>query len=212
MKSYLKVPMTGAIILEALSLLVAIVIYMSRETIVRGVAGGTISMNGARVFPAAIVVYLVMLIVYVIYLLVMSSYEGSSYKVAGLAMMVSWIVINIAAPYISSIQNWFMARKGNDVLSVISILSSKISMISTPLNIIASALVLVAIGRFSVENEYREAAPMGINPAVFGQGGYMPVQGYTQGQNFMQDQSNTQGQNFTQDPTYTQAQNFTQGQ
>ena len=84
------------------------------------------------------------------------------------------------------------------LLAALGLLSSQITMFVTPLSVIASALTLIAIGRFSVENEYREAAPMGINPAVFGQG-YTPVQttapvtGYTPDQTYVPTQNTDQG-------------------
>ncbi len=201
MKSYIKVPMIAAIILEALIVLISMIMYFNQTKIIRNMSG-SVPPTG-KVFPSALLLYISMLILYIIYFLIMATYDGSSCRGVGNGMLAAWIVFNIAYPYASSVQSKITAMKGSDSLAAVSILTSQISIFVTPFSVIASALVLLAVGRFSVESEYREAAPMGINPAVFGQGyipaqGYTPVQEYTPVQGYTPTQGNVPEQNDQQ--------------
>ena len=201
MKSYIKIPMLVGIIFEGIALSLALIMYFNQERILRNLS--SVKTGSEKVFPVTITMYIVMLIVYVIYMLIMSTYEGSSARGVGIGMTAAWVILCILSPLISSVATTLSAGKGTDALAALSMLTSQISQYTAPFTIIASAMVITAIARFGVENEYRE--PAGINPAIFGQGytpmqgtapfsGYMPAQGPVPVQQPASTQNTDQGQ------------------
>ncbi|MCR4585847.1 MAG: hypothetical protein K5686_09015 [Lachnospiraceae bacterium] len=170
MKSYIKGPIVAGIIMEGLVLALSLLLYFTQDKLR---AMMSISMHiGVKIFPYQIIEYLVLFIAYVIFLLVMSSFEGSSSRGACVGMLAALVIINIASPYLISLQNVFGARTSTEYVGALSVLSSLISRYTAPLSTIATTLVIVAVARFGVEGEYREpSAPAGIAPAAFG-GGY----------------------------------------
>ena len=190
MKNYIKIPMIAAIVLEAFALLIAFGMYMNQDQIINSIGR---NLDIGKIYPAAITLYIITFAVYIIFFLVMITYDGASCRWVGDAMVIVWIIFSTASPYVSVIQNRAIAIRGSDYVAAMSILTSQISMFVSPLSIIAAALALVAIGRFSARNECREAVPMGVDPAVFGQG-YMPAQGYTPVQESVPGRNHEQGQ------------------
>lgn len=179
MKSYVRIPMIAAIVFEALALITAFAMYLNQDQIISSMVGT--QLNVGKIYPSAITMYIIVFAAYIVFYIVMAAYDGALCRWVGDAMMAACILISIVTPYIISIQNITASSMGSDHLAALSLLSSQISMIVSPFSVIATALALVAIGRYSVEKECREAVPMEVNTAVFGDG-YMPMQSYTSAQ------------------------------
>ena len=146
MDKRIKTPMIIGIVLQGLSFLIAFGCYLMQS-----------SMNsmknmaiGEKVFPDTLVTIAVVLLLHIIALLVMNTYEGESGRLIGGILAAAYCVVNVASPIISRITLIFDSRKGVEFIAAKNMLSSTISLLTSPLNLISLVLVMIAVGRYGV--------------------------------------------------------------
>ena len=86
-----------------------------------------------------------------VFMTVLLSYKGNARRVAGIIMLVVYSVIGIIVPFLSTIASVFMARSSEiECIAAYNELNSMIYMITSPITLVSSVLVLVALGRYGV--------------------------------------------------------------
>ncbi len=165
MKPYIKKPMIAALILQSIALVIAFAMYLGREKLV-GARLGTLADEAAEMsIPLNIWMMIISLIMMIIYMLVMSSYEGEAYRGCAALMLAAWCVVSIISPYLQTLTTAVGAKLGGaDSLAARSTLMSLTSLFTAPILTVSSVLAIVALGRFGVENEYREPPQMQFPP------------------------------------------------
>ncbi len=142
----IKTPMIAGIILQGVAVAIGVICYFAQKSL------GAISsvQISSRVLPDTLVSMTVELLLHIICLLVMQPSQGQSPKTIGVIMTVVYCVVNIASGVVSRISAVFASRTGVEYVAARSVLSSTISMLTSPLCFISLALVFIAIGRFGV--------------------------------------------------------------
>ncbi len=151
MDKRIKTPMIIGIILQALAFVIAFGCYLLQSSVafVQNVK------IGGKVFPDTLITIVIVLLLHIIALLVMQTYEGESRRLVAGALAAAYCVVNVVSPIASRIAAFFDSRKGAEFLAAKSVLSSTISMLSSPFTFISLVFVLIALGRYGVSEELK---------------------------------------------------------
>ena len=141
-----KTPMVAAVILQGIAVAIGAICYFAQESFT--------SMQpinlGEKVFPDVLTALIIGLFMHIICLLVMQTYEGESNRAVGVIMTVVYCVVGIAPTYITMVTNIFASRQGVEYVAAKGVLTSVISLFTSPFRFVSLALALIAIGRYGV--------------------------------------------------------------
>ena len=146
MDKRIKTPMIIGIILQGLALVIAGGCSLMQESM----ASMQNFKIGEKIFPDTLVTIAIIFLLHIIALLVMQTYEGESRRLIGGILAAAYCVVNIASPIISRITVIFESRKGVEFVAAKNVLSSTISLFTSPLNLVSLMLVVIAVGRYGV--------------------------------------------------------------
>ena len=144
----IKLPMFLSLISYSVSFLIMVLLTLGQSSV-----QGVFMSNGTdvKIFPAAMFTGILTLLMYVVFSLYMITYKGDNAKTAEIVMLIVYVVVNLLMTYMTTIvASLFYSRKGAEYIAASSSLGSAISLCTAPFSVIASVLMIVAIGRFGV--------------------------------------------------------------
>ena len=142
----IKKPMIAAIILQAIAVAIGLVCYLGQSALGSMRAFHLVG----RTFPDALISLTIILLLHIVCLLVMQTSDGKSNRTTGIIMTVVYCAVNILSTYVSRMATYLDSRKGAEYLASKSVLSSVISLFTSPLSFISLVLAIIAIGRFGI--------------------------------------------------------------
>ncbi|MCR5283327.1 MAG: hypothetical protein K6E18_08150 [Lachnospiraceae bacterium] len=143
----IRIPMIVAIVLQSIAALIGFLCYF-----MQGLLRPNVSIS-VKVFPINLVYILLILIFQVIIVLTMQTYEGESRRGVGIILTIVYCLCSVLMPYISIVANVFASREGVEYVAAQSTLGSSVSLFTSPFSTVATALTLIAIGRYGISKE-----------------------------------------------------------
>ena len=67
-------------------------------------------------------------------------------------MLIVYAIVRVLSPYISMLSNVILSRRGAEYIAAAGTLTSTVNLIISPLTIVASILVIVAVGRYGISS------------------------------------------------------------
>ena len=111
------------------------------------------------IFPLFSVFQIIVMIMYIIFMIVMLKYKGAYRKLAGILMIVVYCIVNIVSPFINVLDRFLTSKlKDSEELYALSAIESFMIFVS-PFTVVASVLILIAIGRYGISKEGHKNLP-----------------------------------------------------
>ena len=143
-----KTPMCIGVILSGVSFLITLICVLA-QNFIPSVA--SISGHGRFIVPYSLFTSLIRLLMFVIFLMIMRTNEVASERASGIIMLVVYCVVSIFIPYVNLIINVFKARLGVEYVAASGMLESTISLITNPISVVSGVLIIVALGRYTLD-------------------------------------------------------------
>ncbi len=143
----IEILMIIGVILHGLSFIVYLICIFAQQSIYPA------SINITElIIPADFIVLCIILMLYVIFMLAIFTSNTDSRRLLCIVMLIVYAIVRVLSPYISMLSNVILSRRGAEYIAAAGTLTSTVNLIISPLTIVASILVIVAVGRYGISS------------------------------------------------------------
>ncbi len=143
-----RIPMLAGIVMYGLSIVASLLVSLNTKAVL--LIFSTIEYEEGNVFPPAIFRSMIILALYIAFYFIMRSCNGKSNRLVGIILLIVYCIPGFAGVFFSYLDNYLLVQKGTEYVVAYSSVSTAISMVTFPFTLIASVLILAAIGRYGI--------------------------------------------------------------